>query len=119
MEITVPVNIPTSRVKDILISALEASCGYWCKETKYSDVPKGMDVYDMMLAGVSTSWMEFRLILDDDKLVTFTVDAIPKGLKIMAEKYPRHFGDFISENDDAITADVFFQCCLLGEIVYG
>jgi hypothetical protein len=44
--------------------------------------------------------------------------AIKSGLKVMAEKYPHHWQDFVSENDDAITGDVFLQCCLFGEIVY-
>jgi hypothetical protein len=44
--------------------------------------------------------------------------AIKNGLKVMAEKYPHHWQDFVSENDDAITGDVFLQCCLFGEIVY-
>lgn len=37
----------------------------------------------------------------------------------MAEKWPRHFGNFISENEDAETGDVFIQLALLGDIVYG
>jgi hypothetical protein len=27
--------------------------------------------------------------------------------------------DFIDENDDAITADVFLQFCLFGDVIYG
>ena len=41
------------------------------------------------------------------------------GLAIMAEKYPRHFADLLNENDDADTHDVFMQCVVLGEVVYG
>jgi len=37
----------------------------------------------------------------------------------MAEKYPRHFANFAQEAEDAETGDVFIQCCVLGEIVYG
>jgi hypothetical protein len=37
----------------------------------------------------------------------------------MAQAYTRHFADFINQNDDAITGDVFLQCCLLGEVLYG
>ena len=29
------------------------------------------------------------------------------------------FNDWLCENDDFITADVWFQCCLLGDVVYG
>jgi hypothetical protein len=45
--------------------------------------------------------------------------AIQRGLEIMAEKYPRHFNDFVDEQDDAITGDVFIQCCVLGDVIYG
>jgi len=37
----------------------------------------------------------------------------------MGEKYDWHLKNFIEENDDAETADVFLQCCVLGDIVYG
>ena len=42
-----------------------------------------------------------------------------KGLDLMAGEHQRHWQDFINENDDADTADVFMQLCLFGEIVYG
>lgn len=41
------------------------------------------------------------------------------GLKLMAEKHARHFGDFMSENDDAVTADVFLQLVTLKDVIYG
>lgn len=48
-----------------------------------------------------------------------TAEGIKKGLQVMASKYPRHFADLVSENGDADTGDVLFQCCAFGEIVYG
>ena len=53
----------------------------------------------------------FTLTLNREKLIA--------GLQVMASKYPRHFANFMSENDDAETGDVYLQCCLFGEIVYG
>lgn len=41
------------------------------------------------------------------------------GLRLMADKSPRHFTDLITENDDAITHDVMVQYIVFGEIVYG
>jgi len=41
------------------------------------------------------------------------------GTSTMAKEFPRHFNDWICENDDFTTADVWFQCCLLGDVVYG
>jgi len=47
------------------------------------------------------------------------LDSIGDGLNVMATHYPRHFADFLNEASDAITADVFLQCCLFGELIYG
>ena len=45
--------------------------------------------------------------------------AVLTGLTIMAEKYPKHWADFLEEDGDNDTADVFIQCCVLGDVVYG
>lgn len=45
--------------------------------------------------------------------------AIVKGVQVMARAYPRHFRDFMEENDDASTADVFLQCVVFGKVIYG
>lgn len=65
-------------------------------------------------------WIEFSDLEDEEaEHKNLTLEAIQRGVKILAEKYPRHFGDWIGENDDAITGDVFLQCCLFGEVIYG
>jgi hypothetical protein len=45
--------------------------------------------------------------------------SLSEGLNIMATHYPRHFADFLNEAADAVTADVFLQCCLFGELIFG
>lgn len=49
------------------------------------------------------------------------LDAIAKGLQVMATKYPKHFADAIADDGsaDATTGDVFLQCCCFGEIIFG
>jgi hypothetical protein len=42
-----------------------------------------------------------------------------KAFALMAKNSPDHFADFMSENEDAVTADVFLQYVALGEVVYG
>jgi hypothetical protein len=44
---------------------------------------------------------------------------IRNGLQVMADKYPNHWHDFINDNEDATTGDVFLQCCLYGEVIFG
>ena len=46
-------------------------------------------------------------------------DSMKRALDLMAEKYPRHFNDFMEENDDANTGDVFLQLAYIGEVIYG
>lgn len=45
--------------------------------------------------------------------------AVERGLGVMFQKYPHHYADFQKDNADAVTGDVFLQCCLLGDVVYG
>jgi hypothetical protein len=42
-----------------------------------------------------------------------------RGMDVMQEKYPQHWADIINESDDANTADVFLQCVVFGEVIYG
>lgn len=53
------------------------------------------------------------------KLFRLSPRSLKRGWAIMAEKYPRHFADVLLQNDDVVTGDVFLQCCLFGEIIYG
>jgi hypothetical protein len=50
---------------------------------------------------------------------SLNIQTITKGLQIMADQYPRHFNNFLDDNADAETGDVFLQCCLFGKLVYG
>jgi hypothetical protein len=54
---------------------------------------------------------------------TFTkrldLEAITKGVAVLAEKYPHHLADILAENADAGTGDALLQCSLFGEIIYG
>jgi hypothetical protein len=56
---------------------------------------------------------------EDDKEYILDRAALHRGVKAMSEKFPEHWADFINENDDAITGDIFVQCCVFGDTVYG
>ncbi len=105
---TVNATITKTRVEDLLCSAYEGGSNYWAE----SDGP-----YTQAFEPGGVILHEFEEDEPEDLLLD--VSAIEKGLGIMAEKYPRHFANFLSEDDDSTTGDVFLQCCLLGEIVYG
>lgn len=50
----------------------------------------------------------------------FGWDQVVRGWMLFQnKKWSHHLQDFINENEDAITGDVFVQLCVLGDVVYG
>lgn len=63
----------------------------------------------------------FADIYDEEqkgKRWTLDIKSIQSGLEIMARYYPLHFNDFMEENEDSITADIFLQCALFEKVIY-
>lgn len=120
--IAVPQNITVQRIKDLLCCAIEGGSNYWCETMdRKGGITQKQAEYRQDVPFVEGGWLEVVPYEDDGKGKKFRLDldTIKKGLTIFAEKYPRHFGDFVQENDDAETGDVFLQCCCFGEAIYG
>jgi len=136
---TVGIEVPIRRVQDMLCCAFEGGANYWYRIEKFHEPKEFVHFSDKPYGEEKHKPQIFRhldypvnpggyLIVSDAKLGN-EVDKITKkkldiaacmtGLKVMAEKYPRHFADMMADNDDAITGDVFLQCCLFGEVLYG
>mgnify|MGYP001581140220 CR=1 FL=1 len=107
-------HIDLERIKDLLDSASRGSA-YWAgtglayeSETDKALTEEGVEIQDFEGG-------------DDlnPKIYNLNIRKIKRGLTAMAKKEPKHFADFIKEDDDQITADVFLQCCLFGEVIYG
>ena len=110
-------------MKDLLCIAFEGGSNYWyfieefgnpdkieC-EYQHIDLPFSENGYLMIKDQEDDS--------DEPELYRLDRKAIEKGLPIMAEKCPWHFDNFVKDNADAETGDVYLQCCLFGDIVYG
>lgn len=122
--VSVNVRVPLRRIADLLCCGFEGGVGYWCRIEDYvaPEKPRGVLDGDRVYRHVDyplTGGAVLCVTEDDDETLRLDRAAIDRGLAVMAEKYPRHWGDFQRENEDAITGDVFIQCCLLGEVVYG
>ena len=99
------------QIEVLLIGAFEGGSNYWIKEVE--PVKEGEDVYEAPFGlGLKVTDLEGQTNY-------LNHSAFHRGLQTMADTYPRHMGDIISKNDDATTADVFLQCCLFGQLVYG
>lgn len=123
-------NVSFQRVAYLLCSAIEGGSNYWAeiksvkkpKEFSFmldSDLggenPKA-DLVDYPFNGGSITFADSEGDMPDSVL---DLEAIGKGLQVMATNHPNHWQDVLNENEDATTGDVFLQCCLYGEIVFG
>jgi len=122
--IDIPVSVPFQVVDDTLCSAVEGGSNYWIAERiqiiqQPSDPNWDEWGHNAPLYGGIIEVAEYDE--DEDKVTRhlFGLEQLRSGLSVMAEKYPHHFGDMLSENGDAITGDVLLQCCLFGDVVYG
>lgn len=129
-------DVKLDNIAGLLCSAFEGGIGYWAKIVDYKEPEELVDL------GKSFMWQDSNgekvtpkhiyyplskggavIIKDieDDEGQEYFVDleTVERGLKLMQEKYPHHFGDFISENYDAITGDVLIQLAVFSELVYG
>lgn len=130
--IEIKTKIPLYRVADLLCTALEGGSNYWMGEIEINRGeetvnPWGSDEYcpnymaapfekngNLTIREVDGSW--------DDKPImkrVLNLESIQTGLQIMSNKYPSHMGEFLQDNEDAATGDVFLQCCLFDEVKYG
>lgn len=127
MKITITTDVTLGRIGDLLTTALEGGSTYWVTledkitpEKWISDGEHGHYLYQYPLEGgaliLSNAYGE-----DGEATINCKLDlrAIQAGLQKMADKHPQAFGDFISENEDAETGDIFLQLCVLGEVIYG
>ncbi len=130
----ISIDIDNEKIKGLLCSGFEGGINYWAQIDGYR-YAKGLKHSDFQEGGKfqiqGNYWHPCQIIplvedcaviiMDTEQVKRHTLNlkAIHKGLDVMCKEYPKHFGDFLSDNGDATTGDVFIQCCLFGKIVYG
>lgn len=117
--------LPYERISDLLAGAIEGGSNYWC-ETADAIEPTSMPyVYDKNIL-----YRRYQYPLnpggrldvkaeDDDKVYTLDLKSIEKGLKLLAKDHATVLGRIMEGQDDAGDADIFFQLCLFGKVIYG
>jgi len=108
-------------VANLIIAAFEGGSNYWIDKVRHISGNSNEKPY----------YADPQLYMDPDFLIEITDNdeedrwnlnqrAIVRGLDLLGSvAHGRHLADFLSENDDAETADVFLQLCLFGDVVYG
>lgn len=133
------ISIPAERIAYAFCAAIEGNsmtrawcsdvllAGSWAERLLTPDVIKSPVLADpwysdpKLWASPLAALRVIEFDESDGKKTSHFVDytKLRRGLRIMAEQHGRHFGDFMAEEGDGVTADVFLQCIALGKVVYG
>jgi hypothetical protein len=123
--IQIPFTITDEIVENIIVGAIEGGSDYWCElgegipERDDKGTPLSMRITQNLL---NTPGFKLEILdaeNEEEVLGYLTLESFKEGVSIVAKQYPWHFANLISGNDDAETADVFFQCATMGGIVFG
>lgn len=123
------------KVQGLLVGALEGGSNYWYAAIEYDFGDTGLTLDDFRRGGKMTDPDDY---FHPAEIVPFAegcaitmevqgekgrerldLDAIKYGLERMALTAPRHFANIGTTMEDADTSDVFLQCCLFGEVIFG
>ncbi len=130
VNVTLPVSFDL--ITNAIVGAIEGGSGYWCHT--FLPLPESNDIVADIRSKGGSIWysetefwtrgggarVEFDPPTEKDDGFRFVGKThLEAGLTKMAAIAPQHFADLINENDDATTHDVFLQCVLFGEIIFG
>tara|TARA_R110001599_G_scaffold87155_1_gene232918 strand:+ start:210 stop:629 length:420 start_codon:yes stop_codon:yes gene_type:complete len=118
--------------ESLIVTALEGGINYWAniEDGSYKKIndwseanKKGHEPFSVRFA--QYIWSGGTVVISDsegeefdDPIGEISLESIKKGWQLFSQQR-HHFSDFLDNNTDAITADVWFQCCSLGDVVYG
>jgi hypothetical protein len=124
LTVQVTIDVTWQQIEDQLCAAWEGGSRYWLEcygaraPTATADAARVEHRFQNALYAGGACLVRLSEETDGWK-DELTREKLLAGVQVMAEKYPRHFTDMLTDNGDADTGDVFLQCCLLGEVVYG
>jgi hypothetical protein len=106
MKVQVQYEFTREKIEELISQGFQGG-SYWLKFHSQSPAP-------VMDGG-------FMILSDQEGEVTvcFNLNRIELGLKVMALKHPEHFADIICGDNDNDTGDIFLQCCMFENIIYG
>ena len=102
---------------DQMTCALEGGSNYWIDHI--TPIYESHKSYSEPAAYGPDMTPRHFYVEDDHNASLLNWDTLNRGFEVMRDEYPSHWADMVEENGDADTADVFLQCCLFGELVYG
>lgn len=119
--------ISNERRLDMLCGALEGGANHWynikqpaCKVISSVMAPdKNSSFVDRMFAALQAGKaIEVHDVDDDSLLGEVSTATMTEREYNMLKQQPEHFADILSENDDAMTANVWFQFVVMDKLEY-
>lgn len=112
--------------EDLLITAVEGGSNYWLELTpeakeiarKYWKKPMAFSeaIYAAISAGES---LEIIDVENGDTLGHLTIKKCEGTFKLMHDEFGFDYADLLTGQWDALTADLFIQLAVMGEVIYG
>lgn len=121
VSVNITVQIHMRRIYDLVVTGMESG-GYGSFQFAENSGAWDADGWVLAEEGKTQAFRKIRIEdkYEDETFGKYLYDAaLVLGLRRMADKYPKHFDNFMQENEDAITGDVFLQCVVFGEVIYG
>lgn len=136
MSFKVTTEIPTDRIVNLMITAIEsgdpvtfASKGGWCDgiywhSRRATPLMAGTDPWYARPLVYDAKDFQIEVVEVDDETTGHKTGHIVRrenilaGLKTMAEKFPNYFAQILEDNIDAPCADIFLQSVCFGEERY-
>ncbi len=127
LSIKTEVSITKGQIINLLSCALEGGINYWATyRDAYPHFPEDLTLYTKgVYSGLAVYAIDHPLYsilisdIESNKQYKIDLGKLKEGIESMSAKFPRHFRNFIQDNYDAETGDVFIQCCVFGDIIYG
>jgi len=117
-EVSTKTKVSRETISDLLSTAFDGGSNYWVGAVSVVSKAVGCDSPYASDHGANGGILR---IYDNEAETTYLLSdvEIQRGLNRMAEDHLSHWLDLMNDNMDADTADVFLQCCVFGEVVYG
>ena len=119
-------------IADLLCCSLEGGSSYWASFNLFpayrnSITESDRSNKDYHYCGEFSSYYALMhpnyciTVIDVEEAKSYQVDFadIVMGLETMKQDYSNHYYDFVNENADATTGDVFLQCVVFSKVIYG
>ena len=129
IKIKLETEITIERIKDLLCSAFEGGIDYWGNVKSRIGLKEELKAeyfHEIPALGGELTLFDNET---DEELGKIDMESMKQAFEYMAagtdkngKDYPQfrdHFADFMGENDDAKTGDIFVQLAVMGEVVFG